>query len=96
MKLIRKVQMNKNLIATISTIDSNITIEELKQITEDIFEITLNVNDEVISENYSIWESIFTINELCYNSLNKKHNTLNAISRSRLVQQNNDGSDDIE
>lgn len=96
MKLIRKVQMNKNLIATISTIDSNITIEELKQITEDIFEITLNINDEVISENYSIWESIFTINELCYNSLNKKHNTLNAISRSRLVQQNNDGSDDIE
>lgn len=96
MKLIRKVQMNKNLIATISTIDSNITIEELKQITEDIFEIILNINDEVISENYSIWESIFTINELCYNSLNKKHNTLNAISRSRLVQQNNDGSDDIE
>lgn len=96
MKFIRKIQMNKNLIATISTIDSNITIEELKQITEDIFEIILNINDEVISENYSIWESIFTINELCYNSLNKKHNTLNAISRSRLVQQNNDGSDDIE
>lgn len=84
MKIIRKVLMNKNLITTISTVDSNIIIDELKQITEDVFEITLYVPNELLYNNYSIWESIFSINSLCYNSLNKKSNTLNSISKARM------------
>lgn len=53
----------------ISNISPDIRIETMKSISEELWEVCIFIEDKAIADNYSVWDSIMEINDMCVSSL---------------------------
>lgn len=68
-RILRKISLNKDVLIAISNISPDIKIESMKSISEELWEICIFIEDKAIADNYSIWDSIMEINDMCVSSL---------------------------